>query len=322
MKFLKINYTILDQNPGWDGINHLVEWVGRVCYHSHHLIKEGSAENMVNALMRLNHGSPLEHGTVYLHLNIPRETNVKWGKEDLYKIFLKSFFNNNPYSRVVEKDNDYYITTNLRVIFENKIEDKTILDIVKEHPEMFCETPTEYHEKRISVYFECDRPTGESFLRHRKGSFARESTRYCNYSNEQKFGGELKIALPSHIESEAYKIEQLNNDNDIPSLFNEAYSCNSENPLIVWLFANKVAEWAYMRLTELGWKAEQARCVLPFDVYSPLCMTMFESDWSHFFDLRALNKTGLAHPDAQALAKPLMETFTKLGYYGMGNESV
>jgi thymidylate synthase (FAD) len=49
---------------------------------------------------------------------------------------------------------------------------------------------------------------------------------------------------------------------------------------------------------------------------------MFESDWSHFFDLRALNKTGLAHPDAQALAKPLMETFTKLGYYGMGNESV
>jgi thymidylate synthase (FAD) len=272
--------------------------------------------------MRLNHGSPLEHGTVYLHLNIPRETNVKWGKEDLYKIFLKSFFNNNPYSRVVEKGNDYYITTNLRVIFENKIEDKTILDIVKEHPEMFCETPTEYHEKRISVYFECDRPTGESFLRHRKGSFARESTRYCNYSNEQKFGGELKIALPSHIESEAYKIEQLNNDNDIPSLFNEAYSCNSENPLIVWLFANKVAEWSYMRLTELGWKAEQARCVLPFDVYSPLCMTMFESDWSHFFDLRALNKTGLAHPDAQALAKPLMETFTKLGYYGMGNESV
>ena len=320
MKFLKINYTILDQNPGWDGINHLVEWVGRVCYHSHHLIKEGSAENMVNALMRLNHGSPLEHGTVYLHLNVPRETNVKWGKEDLYKIFLKSFFNNNPYSRVVEKDNDYYITTNLRVIFENKIEDKTILDIVKEHPEMFCETPTEYHEKRISVYFECDRPTGESFLRHRKGSFARESTRYCNYSNEQKFGGELKIAIPSFVNGEL--LEEIEGENTISSLFDKAYTCGSDNPLEVWLLAVKVAEWSYMRLTELGWKAEEARSVLPFTVYSPLCMTMFESDWAHFFGLRALNKTGQAHPDAQALAKPLMENFIKLGYYGMGDESV
>ena len=45
-----------------------------------------------------------------------------------------------------------------------------------------------------------------------------------------------------------------------------------------------------------------------------LVHTAFVSDWLHFFDLRALNKTGKAHPDMVAVAKPLYEEFKIRGY--------
>ena len=195
MEFLVAGYEIIEQKPGLKGVYEACELPGRICYGSQDKIEPGSSEPFVKRLIDSNHGAPLEHGTVYLHLNIPRETNVKWGKEDLYKIFLKSFFNNNPYSRVVEKDNDYYITTNLRVIFENKIEDKTILDIVKEHPEMFCETPTEYHEKRVSVRIICSRGVSHEAVRHRTMSFCQTSQRYVNYTLD-KFGNEITFIIP------------------------------------------------------------------------------------------------------------------------------
>lgn len=68
----------------------------------------------------------------------------------------------------VKTDDKYaYITMNYRHIVENGW-----IDDLK----YICE-PTEYHEKRITVKWTCDRVTGESFLRHRVFSFARESTR-------------------------------------------------------------------------------------------------------------------------------------------------
>ena len=43
-----------------------IEKAGRLCYKSEDKICEGSAEKMVENLMKRGHGSPLEHGTVYL----------------------------------------------------------------------------------------------------------------------------------------------------------------------------------------------------------------------------------------------------------------
>ena len=86
------------------------------------------------------------------------------------------------------------------------------------------------------------------------------------------------------------------------------------NPVDVWWNANAYAEECYMRLLQLGWKPEQARVVLPLDTNTELVHTAFVSDWLHFFDLRALSKTGKAHPDMIAVAKPLYEEFKKRGY--------
>lgn len=101
----------------------------------------------------------LEHGTVYLRIPIKDST--------AYKI---DSYVNNPYS--IAKigninENCYYITTNLRVLIEHE----WMKDL-----EYWCE-PTEFHEKRYTVKWIIDRVTGESFLRHRVFSFARESTR-------------------------------------------------------------------------------------------------------------------------------------------------
>ena len=53
--------------------------------------------------------------------------------------------------------------------------------------------------------------------------------------------------------------------------------------------------------------------VLPLDTATELVHTAFVSDWKHFFDLRALGTTGQPHPDAKAIALPLLEEFKDRG---------
>ena len=68
----------------------------------------------------------------------------------------------------VKTDDKYaYITMNYRHIVEhNWLNDLKYL----------CE-PTEFHEKRVTVHFVCDRGVSHEFVRHRVMSFAQESTR-------------------------------------------------------------------------------------------------------------------------------------------------
>ena len=99
----------------------------------------------------------LEHGTVYLKMPITAATSYRI---DEYK--------DNQYSKTKIGDhNYYYITTNMRVLVEH--------DWLKDL-QYFCE-PTEYHEKRITVKWTCDRGVSHEFVRHRVFSFAMESTR-------------------------------------------------------------------------------------------------------------------------------------------------
>ena len=74
------------------------------------------------------------------------------------------------------------------------------------------------------------------------------------------------------------------------------------------------AEWSYIGLTEhCGWKAQDARDILPIDTKSVLVHSAFIDDWKHFFDLRAKGTTGAPHPQAKELAEPLMKEFEKRG---------
>jgi thymidylate synthase (FAD) len=321
MKLCKPSYEIWKQSSGLEGIYKQIEKAGRVCYKSEDKITEDSAKPFVDRMIKSGHHSVLEHGTVYLL--IPQINNIE-SCNPFYTPFTRNKYSKEKIIKDSNENRYAAVSTNMRVIIENNLED---------YLQYICE-PTEYHEKRVTVKFVCDRVTGESFLRHRAidedhptiegevtremekdiDSFARESTRYCNYTKD-KFNGEFTIITPP----EFY-------DNDIESDIHDWGTCDDAafrrmcyfiseeqdsnfNIFDTWLFANLATQWSYNRLIELGWRPQQARRIIPLDIKSPLVMTAFVEDWKHFFDLRCAPS---AHPQARELAIPLEEEFKSL----------
>ena len=293
MKLIKPSFEIWEQPSGLEGVYKQIERAGRICYKSEDKITEGSAKSFIDRMIKSGHGAMLEHGTVYLKV-----FNVIENSELIDK------YKSNKYS-VVKEGTEVYnchgdilygsckcITTNYRVLVENGW-----LDDLK----YICK-PTEFHEKRITVHFVCDRGVSHEFVRHRVMSFAQESTRYCNYSKD-KFGNELTFIQPCWLDDERLKLygpyHTVIRDKSLESIF--IASLNN-------------AEKDYIDLIDLGWKPQEARAVLPNSLKTELVVTGFVSDWNHFFDLRARGTTGAPHPQAKELAEPLMKEFIARKY--------
>lgn len=305
MRLIKPSFDILDQQCGLEGVYKQIEIAGRTCYKSEDKITEDSAKGFVDRMVKSGHGAMLEHGTVYL--DVPNSA----GDYDLVP-----FFASNPYSRVVIKPLDdrvhNYVTTNFRVIVENFAKEY-IPDILQ----YLCE-PTEFHEKRVTVRFICDRGVSHEFVRHRVFSFAQESTRYCNYSKD-KFGNEITYIMPCWIPYKEGQYE-INEGEDSWGNYNGDYiTWNKElvsehssyyKTLFHFIKALDQAEIQYFNLLNSGWTPQQARAVLPNALKTELVMTGFVSDWKHFFELR---DAASAHPQAQELAHPLHEAFIQRG---------
>ena len=297
MEFLVAGYEIIDQEPGLEGMYKAAELPGRICYGSQDKIAPGTAEKFCKGLMKSNHGAPLEHGTVYLKVL----KHSDWNDLDKYRF--------NKYSKYVESADYVYVTTNLRVLFENGWMDDL---------QYWCE-PTEYHERRVQVRFTIDRFTGEEFLRHRVASFNRESTRYVLYTKDKFGGGSIKYIIPVWMLDET-KMKEINDHKDLTitdfckQVIEHEEGHDNMTDVLVWMFALKACEWSYCTLTnDFGWQAQQARTVLPCAISSPLIKTAFVSDWVHFFNLRAIGTTGKPHPQAFELADPLMKEFIERG---------
>lgn len=294
MKLIKPSFEIWNQPAGLEGVYKQIERVGRVCYKSEDKITEDSAKPFVDRMIKSGHGAMLEHGTVYLKV-----FNVIENSELIDK------YKSNKYS-VVKEGTEVYnchgdilygsckcITTNYRVLVENGW-----LDDLK----YICK-PTEFHEKRITVHFVCDRGVSHEFVRHRVMSFAQESTRYCNYFKD-KFGNELTFIIPCWIkdlEEKSY-------------LAHAEYHHTKEDASKQWYDVCMNSEFVYEDLIRLGWKPQEARAVLPNSLKTELVVTGFVSDWNHFFDLRARGTTGAPHPQAKELAEPLMKEFIARKY--------
>lgn len=254
MKLIESEVIIKEQEPGIDGIYKQIEWAGRHCYKSHDKITEDSAKEFVDRMIKSKHGAMLEHGTVYLKLQNPTH-------------YL--FYSQNKYTKTNFVEGCYYITTNLRVLVENNWLDDL---------QYICE-PTEYHEKRITARFTCDRGVSHEIVRHRVMSFAQESTRYCNYSKD-KFGCELTFIRPSW-----YDKTLENKHGGFEKFLEDAQSL-------------------YIALLDQGYLPQEARACLPNALKTEIVVTGFESDWDHFFELRT---AGAAHPDIRKLALELQE---------------
>ena len=268
MRLIRPSYEIIEQEPGIEGVYKQIELAARNCYKSEPV--EGvTSKDFVDRMIKMGHLSTLEHGTVYL--KIPSRTN------EAYKYKL------NPYSKVVDfhMDSFVYITSNLRVLQENG----WLNDL-----QYLCR-PIEFHEKRATVKFTSNIHFYKDITRHRKMSFAIESTRYCNYS-KGKFNNELTFITPAWYDENA----------DIEDIKTPEWSFRA---------ALHSCETAYINLIKTGWQAQQAAEVLPQATKADIIVTGFVSDWKHIFDLRTsiIAATGKPHPEVSRLMDPLYEEF-------------
>lgn len=115
-------------------------------------------------------------------------------------------------------------------------------------------------------------------VRHRLASWAQESTRYCNYSND-KFGGEITVIKPFFFDDGSEEYDH-------------------------WFKSMMYAESAYIQMLHAGRSPQEARSVLPNSLKTEVVMTANFREWRSFFKLRADKP---AHPQMRQVVKPLLE---------------
>ena len=284
MIIIKPKFEIIEQQYNGDLLKDMfkhIELCGRTCYKSEDKITDVSYEKFVKMLEDAEHGAMLEHGTVYL--TIPLGTPID-DPQYMWKYDIVKFFSKNKYSIVKDKvinetidveikgygmrtqasAHFYYITTNWRVIFDEK--NKNIIkdflnhyhiktDNLKDSVLQWMTPPSEYHEKRYTVKFTYHLAVARDINRHRVQSIGEESTRYCNYSKE-KFGGELNYIEPVFLSDE--EKQYLNNPNRqisfqtmCSNIGNGTYYSLFE-AIDYFIFALEACEFSYLNLIRLG----------------------------------------------------------------------
>ena len=112
----------------------------------------------------------------------------------------------------------------------------------------------------ISVRFIAGRNFSHELVRHRIASFAQESQRYCSYDKD-KFGNEVTFIRPLQYEDKKF--------------------------MRIWTKAMKEAEKNYFSLIKAGYKAQEARLVLPNSCKTEIVITCNLREWRSIFKLRA-----------------------------------
>ena len=305
MKLIKPSVEYIPQPEGINSNNIIqhIDKCARTCYKSEDKFDENKSYNFVQKLIKRKHLAMLEHGTVYLYLEVTPFNAFSHFEYPLAKFTapynwsdvvgnIAAKYRSNPYSKVTTSNDSrnyrkVYITTNFRVLVENGWLDDL---------QFICASPTGYHKKRYTLKFICDRGVSHELVRHRKFSFAQESQRYCNYGKD-KFGG-VSFIEPSWFNSEDSSSEQREAFIQICQDSEECYLKLLDN------WDNKKPD----RRFKTGFKGnpltpQQARCVLLNATKTEIMMTGFEKDWDHFFSLRYYGTTGKPHPDMQYIAK-------------------
>jgi thymidylate synthase (FAD) len=139
----------------------------------------------------------------------------------------------------------------------------------------------------ITVRFICDRGVSHELVRHRVASFAQESTRYCNYTND-KFDGDITFIIPNWL------------PDVIPGVYNNSHA------MLTWVNAMKQCESNYVILIKEGWSAQQARSVLPNSLKTEINVSANIREWRHIFKLRTAKA---AHPQMREIMCPLLDEF-------------
>jgi len=129
-----------------------------------------------------------------------------------------------------------------------------------------------------------DRGVTHELVRHRLASYAQESTRYCNYSQD-KFNNELTFVKPSQVL--AYEGSAAENG---------------------WLRSMEHAENSYLHLIQNNCSPQQARSVLPNSLKTEIIM---KCNWRELMYIIKLRTSPAAHPDIVKVFKDIQAKVQK-----------
>ena len=322
MKIIKPYAEIMTSDFGVDPLRK-IELVGRTCYKSTDKITDVSAIKFVANLIKAGHEAMLEHDSFCFMLpfdewNWLKEktsemmTHLKENGEEFISHLRFTNVNRCLVSGNIRAWRDFFKECTHQIGFIPKFMQNFILSNPVLFPEfqdgvdfrtIFNDDIYQISRKGligltefmihcdVTAKFVVDRGISHEIVRHRPASFAQESTRYCNYSKD-KFDEEITVIQPCFFEGNPY----------------HGYSGGL---LDIWEESCESAEYSYFKLLENGATPEQARDVLPTSTKTEVIMTATLGEWRHFFNLRACNSTGKAHPQMLEVAQPLLTEFQK-----------
>ena len=163
----------------------------------------------------------------------------------------------------------------------------------------------------ISVRIICDRGVSHEIVRHRLVSYLQESTRYCNYLDEN-VGERINMELIEKILDEGLIINDEIVKEDEGIVFIEPFFFRKKGRDLfyrIWKFAMKTCEFAYNSLIKLGAKPQEARSVLPNSLKTDIIMTCNLRQWHYFLNLRTKKD---CHPQVREITIPLLKRFQEL----------
>lgn len=141
-------------------------------------------------------------------------------------------------------------------------------------------SPLEFGQITIKII--TDRGVSHELVRHRIASFAQESTRYCNYSNN-KFGNELTFIKPVFWQNDSVKMHW-------------------------WEECLKQIEKTYFQMIDSGASPQEARSILPNSLKTEIIISTNIREWLHIFKMRTSNS---AHPQIRHLFKSIQFELNK-----------
>lgn len=298
------SFQIEERNEIRGGIEN-IERAGRTCYKSEDKAGMGKGDKFVKALINHHHEAMLEHGdyifmvddehiwdNVFEALKIARETTGEAPMLEMTKVGHRPIISGN-----IRAWRELMITTAAGGYFSGIIDPLYTTDIREGQGGWFIDEPDprvhrifysdlkgrteKMAHQRQTVRFIVDRGISHEIVRHRLFSFAQESTRYCNYSQD-KFGNQITVISPCYLEWQSLSYE-------------------------MWYKSMECAETVYFEMLKHGCTPQEARAVLPTSLKTEIVVTGNLREWQRFFDLRARQITGPAHPQIVEVALPLYE---------------
>lgn len=175
---------------------------------------------------------------------------------------------------------------------------------------------------QLSVKFITDRGVSHELVRHRLCSFAQESTRWCDYSNDEKFEGQLTFVLPYEFNKKFMKNDYIRDEfsafmqeaefdgfSGYVNHLEEDYSY-LPNGFVEWLYHVASSEKTYLKMRYDGCTPQLARSVLPNSLKTEIVVTANYREWRNILKLRTAPN---AHPDMRNLMTELLKELRRQG---------